>query len=237
MRRALVPLLAAWAALSLLAAPAEAFTDEVIMIPLETAATGPVMVPVWVVYPDDYDPAKPVTTLLAFPPGDQTLEMVDVNFNWFVPQALDRGWLTIGPAAPTGFGFARQGRPLLGPLIDELLKRFPVADGKFHLAGQSNGGNTAFAAALDFPDGFRSITVIPGSPPDAAENANVDRLKGIGVHMFVGEQDLPYLERMNVTREALRAAGIPSDLTIIPGSGHVINFLRGANARMMFDAM
>ena len=65
----------------------------------------------------------------------------------------------------------------------------------------------------------------------------VDRLKGIGVHMFVGEQDLPYLERMNVTREALRAAGIPSDLTIIPGSGHVINFLRGANARMMFDAM
>ncbi len=206
------------------------------MIPLETAA-GPALVPVWVVYPDGYDATKPTVALLAFPPGAQDLSMVDANFNWFVPEAMKRNWLVIGPTAPEGRGFARLGRDLIGPLLDELLKRFPVADGKFHLGGQSNGGNSAFAAALDFPERFRSITVLAGAPPDAAENDNVGRLKGMPVNMFVGEYDDGYLPRMTATREALRAAGVWTNFTIVPGSGHVLNDLRGRNAQFIFAGM
>lgn len=231
MRSLVAALVAAWAAFSF-AAPARALTDEVIEIALPGA-----IVSVWVVYPDGYDPAKPIATVLAFPPGAQDLDMVDANFGWFVPEAMQRGWLVIGPAAPPERGFARVGRALIGPLLEDLLKRFPVEGGKFHLAGQSNGGNSAFAAALDFPDKVRTLTVIPGAPPDEAENANLGRLAGIPIHMFVGERDRPYMARMTATAEALERAGNVPLFDVIPGGEHVLNVFRGRGARALFDLM
>lgn len=210
-----------------------AFSHEVVTIALPDGT----LLNVWVVFPDGYDPANPIPTLLAFPPGAQDLSMVDAGFYWWVPVAMDRGWLVIGPAAPWGKTFGRQARPLIGPLLDELLSRFPIEGGKFHLAGISNGGISAFAAALDFPDRFRSLTVLAGMPPREEDHAALSALRGIPVNMLVGQHDEGFLAPMTRTRDALIAAGIPPHFQVVPRAPHTLYEFQGGAAAPLFDLM
>lgn len=212
---------------------ARAMEDQVLTLPLPDGTP----LNIWLVFPDGYDPAKPVPTLLAFPPGAQDLSMVDAGFYWWAPVAIERGWLLIGPAAPWGKTFGREARPLIGPLLDELLARFPVADGKFHLAGISNGGVSAFAAALDFPDRFRSLTVLAGMPPRETDYAALSALRGMPVNMLVGQYDEGFLAPMTRTRDALIAAGISPHFQVVPRAPHTLYEFQGDAAAPLFDLM
>lgn len=226
-------LLTAAAAAVAPAAVRAAVTDQVLKIAMPNGA----VLDVWVIYPDGYDPTKPIPAVLALPPGTQDLSMVDANFSWWAPEALRRGWLTIGPAAPEGQSFALTSRPLLGPLLDALLKRFNVAGGKFHVAGQSNGGNSGFALALDHPDKVRSLTVLAGYPPEGAAHADLGKLTHLPINMFVGEFDTQYMAPMTATRDALRAAGARPRFWVVPQTGHVLNQFKREGAYPLFALM
>ena len=54
------------------------------------------------ILPDNYDPAKAYPTVLAFPPGDQKMDLVDdmIESTWRGP-AERRGYVVIEPARPT----------------------------------------------------------------------------------------------------------------------------------------
>ena len=194
------------------------------------------MVGIWVVYPDGYDAAKPIPTLLTFPPGGQDLVMVDYSFNWWVQVALERGWLVIGAAAPLGRHFPWDGRAVLGPLIDALLARFPVESGKFHLAGIHTGGTSALAAALDHPGKFRSLTMIGGTAPLPEDTANVARLRSIPITIYTGEFD-EGRRTVTAVRDALTRAGIPLHFEVVPGVRDEHNQLKGDAAAPLFDRM
>lgn len=98
------------------------------------------------------------------PARGQTMAMVNSGLGWWESEAKRRGFLVFSPAAPISGLFFDGSRDLIGPFASALLDRYPVAGDQFHVGGISNGGISAFTAALDHPDLFLSITVMPGFP-------------------------------------------------------------------------
>ena len=113
---------------------------------------GDVTVHYKLVLPGDYDEAKAYPAVLAFPPGPQTMDMVftTVAQNWS-GEAQKRGYIVIVPAAPGGQLFFEGGSRVFPAFIEQMLKDYRIKDGKFHIAGMSNGGLSAFHIAASYP--------------------------------------------------------------------------------------
>jgi pimeloyl-ACP methyl ester carboxylesterase len=184
------------------------------------ARLGSTRVEYTVVLPDGYSPRKRYPVLLVIPPGLQSRPQADALLDrlW---QADPRrtGWVIVSPEAPAGQLFVGPGVSLVAPLLDEVARRYPPQSGRFHLAGVSNGGLGAFEAALATPRRFASLLVAPGYPP---RDADLSRLRGIRITMFVGENDTDWRKPMERTFFALRRLRIPVKLGFSPGDAHVI---------------
>jgi dipeptidyl aminopeptidase/acylaminoacyl peptidase len=59
-------------------------------------------------------------------------------------------------------------------------------------------------------------------------------LKDIGVSMFVGGDDSGWLEPSQQTEATLKGLGYTVELHVVPGEGHIISSLTGAD---LFDAI
>src|SRR5437762_12536458 len=94
-----------------------------------------------VVLPRDYNPEKSYPAVLAFPPGSQGNDMVQVTLlqNW-AGEAQRRGYIVVIPAAPNGHVFPQEGARVFPEFLDKLLADYKIRDKKFHVAGMSNGG-------------------------------------------------------------------------------------------------
>jgi pimeloyl-ACP methyl ester carboxylesterase len=188
------------------------------------------------VVPAGRTPGTPGKVLLAFPPGGQDLDLTQriVDDRWHA-EALRRDWVVVSPAAGSrGLFYEPAAAALVPGLLDEVARTYPPDGGRFDLAGVSNGGLSAFRAAEDHPDRFRSLVVFPGMPPDESDTASLARLKGLGTAFFVGADDSGWLEGSRRAADALRALGNRVELTEVPGQGHIIETLTGAD---LFDAM
>jgi len=99
--------------------------------------------------------------------------------------------------------------------------------------GVSNGSISSFTAALDHPELFLSITVMPGFPRD-------DDLAPIGhmkINMFAGETYTPWVAQMIRTNDGLTALGADVFIEIVPGAGHTMPSLAGPGAARLFDLL
>ena len=138
---------------------------------------GGVVVHYKLILPNGYDPAKAYPAVLAFAGGPQTMPIVQgtVENNWRV-QAERRGYIVVAPAAPDGDLFFEEGARVFPEFITRLLADFKVDGGKFHIAGMSNGGLSAFHIAAMYPRFFISVTGFPGyllDPSPAARESPV----------------------------------------------------------------
>ncbi len=164
----------------------------------------------------------PVPTVLLLPPGPQTAAMVDFGLAKYMPEtAVGRGYAVVSPVAPGGTVFYAGSERFIPALLDAVAEHVEVEGGKFHLAGVSNGGRSAFRIATLYPDRFCSMTVLPGFPPAEEDNARLDRLREIPVAMYAGGDDEAWVTRMERTEARLRELGVAVSLTIFPGEGHV----------------
>ena len=186
-----------------------------------------------IVLPAGFTPEQPYPTLLALPPGGQTQPMVEAGLGYWQAEGQKRGWVVVSPIAPDGVLFFQGSEALLPEFMDGIAARVRVENGRFHLAGVSNGGISAFRITLNEPERFRSMLVVPGLPGTDDDFARLDRLVDLPVAMFVGENDTTWLARMQATKEELRRLGADVSLEIVPGEGHVIQSL-GDGARF-FD--
>lgn len=187
--------------------------------------------------PDGFSPDNTYSLLLAFPPGGQDANMVRAGLDaYWEAEGTRRGFVVVSPVAP-GELFFRGSAGLIPPLLDHLTATYRVRDGRIDVAGVSNGGLSAFRAALDEPDRVRSLTVIPGFPPEAEDFDNLAVLDGITVSMFVGENDRGWLEPMQQVSAALADLGQTPVLQIEPGQGHFVQSLAGPAATEIFDQM
>jgi enterochelin esterase-like enzyme len=189
-----------------------------------------------VVLPDGYDPETAYPAILVFGGGPQTMRTIDGALDRnFRAEAEKRGYVVVAPAAPNGDLFFRSGARIFPRFLDMIRADYKIRDGKFHIAGPSNGGIAAFHVAAANPEYFLSVTAFPGymwQPSDA-------KLKSISklcVFMYVGEFD-EYMWHDEMKREAefLSAAGALARYTVEQGQPHRLETLAGASAARLFD--
>lgn len=187
------------------------------------------------VLPKDYDPAKTYPAILAFPPGGQGPDMVMTTLmrNW-LPEADRRGYLVFIPAAPNGQLFFEEGARVFPELLDRLLAEYRIRGRKFHVAGMSNGGISAFYAASHYPQYFWSVTGFPGYLPDASPE-RVNPLAKLCINMHVGEFDSGWVREMRDQAAQFRAQGFTVHFTVEKGESHVISALQGNGSARLFD--
>jgi hypothetical protein len=179
----------------------------------------------------------PGKVIWAFPPGGQDIDLAEQLVNEkYRAEALARDYVVFSPAAPKGALFYTDTSAALVPeLLDMAATLFPPDGGRFDLVGVSNGGLSAFRAAIEHPERFRSLVVFPGYSPDGGDDPALSKLKGIGVAMFVGGNDSGWLESSTATSDALKAQGNKVELTVIAGQGHILG--DALPGKELFDAL
>ena len=189
-----------------------------------------------VVLPPGYDPARPHPAIVALGGGPQTMNTVDGLLNRNLrAEAEKRGYLVIAPAAPDGELFFESGARIFPEFLKAILADYKIQDGKFHIAGPSNGGIAAFHVAASNPQYFLSVTAFPGYmwQPTAAKLQAISKLC---VFMYVGENDdYMWHDEMNREAEFLRSKGAVARYTVEKGQPHRIETLAGASASRLFD--
>jgi len=189
-----------------------------------------------VVLPNGYDPAKAYPGILALGGGPQTMNTVDsILTRNFRAEAEKRGYIVVAPAAPDGQLFFEGGARIFPEFLKMVLADYKIQDGKFHIAGPSNGGIAAFHVAAANPQYFLSVTAFPGYmwQPSAAKLQAISKMC---VFMYVGELD-EYMWHGEMKQEAefLRSKGTLARYSVEKGQPHRLETLAGANAGRLFD--
>jgi poly(3-hydroxybutyrate) depolymerase len=218
------------ALVALAATPARAEVLE------KTAKVGGVTVQYKVVLPTGYDPAKAYPAIIALGGGPQTMNTVDgiLNRN-FRAEAEKRGYIVVAPAAPNGQLFFEGGARIFPEFLKLILADYKIQDGKFHIAGPSNGGIAAFHVAAANPQYFASVTAFPGYMWEPSP-AKLQAISKMCVFMYVGEND-EYMWHGEMKQEAeyLRSKGTVARYAVEKGQPHRLETLAGANAGRLFD--
>jgi poly(3-hydroxybutyrate) depolymerase len=189
-----------------------------------------------VVLPDGYDAQKAYPAILVMGGGPQTMDTVDRTLERnFRAEAERRGYIVVAPAAPGGQLFFQGGERIFPEFLKAMLREYRIVDGKFHVAGPSNGGIAAFHVAAANPDYFLSVTAYPGY----LWQPTTDKLLALAkicVYMYVGEND-EYRWHAEMQREAefLRSRGTAANYSVEKGQPHRLETLAGANAARLFE--
>lgn len=188
-----------------------------------------------VVLPSRYDAAKSYPAVLAFGGGPQTMNIVDgaIQRNWR-DEAERRGYIVVIPAAPEGRLFFEGGERIFPEFLTKILADYKIRDNKFHIAGQSNGGISAFHVAASYPQYFWSVSGFPGYLPDATP-ARVSALAKMCINMHVGELDTGWKEEMQEQASQFRAKGLTVRITVEKGQSHRLDTLAGDGAARLFN--
>jgi len=187
------------------------------------------------VLPKGYDSAKAYPAVLAFPGGPQTYTIVEgtLERNWRT-EAERRGYIVVIPAAPDGDLFFEEGARVFPEFLTQLLNDFKVAGNKFHIAGMSNGGLSAFHIAASYPLYFWSVTGFPGYLLDPTAS-RVRALANLCINMHVGELDPDWLSAMKQQSDQFHAQGFTVRFTVEKQQGHRLDTLAGDGAARLFN--
>jgi poly(3-hydroxybutyrate) depolymerase len=189
-----------------------------------------------VVLPDGYDSSKTYPGVIALGGGPQTMNTVDsILSRNFRAEAEKRGYIVVAPAAPNGQLFFESGDRIFPEFLKMLLAEYKIEDGKFHIAGPSNGGIASFHVAAANPQYFKSVTAFPGYMWEPTP-AKLDAISKMCVFMYVGEHDeYRWHGEMQHEAEYLRAKGTVARYTLEKGQPHRLETLAGPNASRLFD--
>jgi predicted esterase len=154
--------------------------------------------------------------------------------NNYRAEAERRGYIVVMPAAFGGRLFTSGAGVIFPTFLDQVLKDYKIQNSKFHVAGASNGGNSALYVAARYPEYVASVTGFPGYLPETDELA-LGNLKSLCLFLHVGELDDEWLRAMKTQAEFLRKNGLRVRFTVEPGQPHGIRTLAGAGAKRLFD--
>jgi predicted esterase len=187
-----------------------------------------------VVLPNGYDASKAYPAILAFGGGSQTMDMVEATLrrNWQEP-AENLGYIVILPAAPDGDLFFESGDRVFPAFIVKLLGDYKVLQNKFHIAGVSNGGLSAFHIASLYPQYFWSVTGLPGFLDDPSPD-HMRALLKLCIYMYAGEMDPGWLRSEKQEAAKFRSEGYTVEFSEEEGEGHVMRTLDGKGALRLF---
>ena len=189
-----------------------------------------------VVLPDGYDANKAYPAILAFGGGPQTMNTVDgiLDRNFRI-EAEKRGYIVVAVAAPDGDLFFEDGDRIFPDFIKIMLADYKVQDGKFHIAGVSNGGISSMHIAAAHPQYFKSVTAFPGYMWEPSR-AKLQAISKMCVFLYVGENDeYRWHDEMKAEVQYLQAGGTVARYTVEKGQPHRLDTLAGPNAKRLFE--
>lgn len=187
-----------------------------------------------IVLPKGFDAKQSYPVLLAFPAGDQSQAMVDAGLaQYWESEAISRGWIVVSPVAPNKTMFHRGSEDLIPGLLDAVGRSLKVEGNKFHVAGVSSGGLSAYRVAIGNHRRIASLSTLPGYPPQNDDESDLGRLRGVKVNMWVGAQDAKWRKASETVQGKLTRIGIDSTLTVVEGQGHVLTI----PAAELYDAL
>ena len=191
----------------------------------------------WLLLPENFDSTKTYPALLTFPPGTQSLDQVAWAINsYYIRQSIQRNWLVISPAAPDEIKFFEGAEQYVPLLLNEIEENYHIEENKYHLAGISNGGISAFRVGTLYPDYFLSLTVFPGVPTDT-DKKRLHNLRQIPVTMYVGASDAAdWITQTEQTVHLLDSIGTAVDYKKWENNGHVITSLTPTDLFDLFDS-
>jgi poly(3-hydroxybutyrate) depolymerase len=189
-----------------------------------------------VVLPNGYDATKTYPAIIALGGGPQTMNTVDrILTRNFQAEAEKRGYIVVAPAAPEGELFFEDGARIFPELLKTILSDYKIQDGKFHIAGPSNGGIASFHVAAANPQYFPSVTAFPGYMWEPTP-AKLQAISKMCVFMYVGENDeYRWHGEMQRETEFLRAKGTVARYILEKGQPHRLDTLAGTNASRLFE--
>ncbi len=190
-----------------------------------------------VVLPNAYDSAKTYPAILALGGGAQTMNTVTGVLNrYFRAEAEQRGYIVVGPAAPEDHLVLWDGADVFPEFLKQILTDYKIENGKFHIAGPSNGGIAALEIAAAYPQYFQSITAFPGYLVEPRREAKLKAISKLCVFLYVGElDDDVWHNEMKGEAAVLRSLGTVTRYSLEKGQGHGLQSLAGTNAGRLFD--
>jgi poly(3-hydroxybutyrate) depolymerase len=167
-----------------------------------------------VILPNNYDASKSYPMVLHFAGGSQNWRIVvsSTESDWR-EIAENNGYIVISPAAPNSELFFREGARVFPEFLEYILANYPVAGGKLHVTGHSNGGLSAFHIASLYPAYFISVTGYPG----LLGNNNSDQFEALSslcIFMHVGDGDPSWRSAMNAQFLAMQGLGYEVSFTV-----------------------
>jgi predicted peptidase len=189
-----------------------------------------------VVLPEKYDPNKTYPGVLAFAGGGQSIDIVgSMVKTQFQGEAEKRGYIVVSPAAPNGDLFFMSGGEKIFPgFLTKILSDYKIEGRKFHIAGRSNGGISAFHIAALHPEYFVSITGFPGYL-DELLPSRIQAVSEMCIYMHVGQFDSDWRENVRDQSEFFREEGMKVRFYLEDGQEHSIETLVGEGAARLFD--
>jgi S-formylglutathione hydrolase FrmB len=131
--------------------------------------------------------------------------------------------------------FFEGGEKIFPEFLKQILADYKIQDGKFHIAGVSNGGISAFYLASLNPQYFLSITGFPGYLWES-NPARVQAISKMCTNMFIGELDpMGWQDLMQLQTSEFKAKGMSANYTVEKGQPHRIETLAGAGSARLFD--
>lgn len=181
-----------------------------------------------IVRPDGFVPGDVYPVILLLPPGGQEQRMADDALNVFDPAARQRGWVVVCPTAPNGTLFHKGAEVHLPAMLADVETWVRPEGNRYHVAGISNGGLSAFRFAVQNAARVRSVVVFPGSCPTKQDLDGLGKLKGSPVRLFVGSDDgLNWQDAAREVEARCRQEGVDVELTVVPTESHIIRSLTG----------
>lgn len=137
--------------------------------------------------------------------------------------AKKEGIILAGPDATDlrGWGSPQDGPDFLRDLVEELKSKFPIDGKRVYLFGHSAGAVFALEMSLMESQYFAATAIHAGDlPKDSIPLIEMAKRK-IPMSIQVGDSDEYFpVKAVRETKEALKAAGFPVELTEIPNHDH-----------------
>jgi len=194
----------------------------------------------WLVLPRDFSPEQIWPVLIGINGSNQSLQVGQFALNNFWGmQAHHAGWIVVNPA-PVGSDafYYGDGHLVFDEFLDHIAATYKVEGGRFHIAGYSNGGTSAFNIASSFPRHFQSVTAFPGYAIPGPSFDRLEQLRDMRVTMFWGETDKgPARKHSLLTHDRLKELGIDSTIMEFPGEPHIPPSLMGDRFMKHMDTL
>ena len=200
----------------------------------KTGRFGGLQITYKVLLPPGYDAAKTYPAVLVFTGGGQELRGAQntIEADWR-PEAEKRGYIVISPAAPDAGLYFEGGDRAFPEFLDVMRRDYHVAPGRFHVAGHSNGGLSAFHIAAKYPSYFATVTGYPGLLDDPGQK--VASLKPMCLYMHVGDMDDGWRAALRAQADSMTRSGFRIAFTVEKNQVHRLKAAELNLPKRLFD--